>query len=159
MVSQIQLSKVVQFDCKQWHGSTVDRELLNFVLTDELREILERKLIHFLALEVNHFRNLPTSKCDSFSLKQRMSEDLSQHNRRLQNVLLKPEKICAEINQRGIPVLRCHMKQSANDVAHVIRQYKVIEEVRHLVNVRLWSFVAQTILGNVLCNLWAWRYS
>ena len=53
LIAEVQLCDSVHLNAGDWHGSTVDADLLQVVFTDEFSKVLERELVHVSVTEVD----------------------------------------------------------------------------------------------------------
>ena len=85
-----------------------------------------------------------------------MSEYLAQHGRRAVYLRLEPEQLFLHQVQLSEPVLGALVQQSHQDVAHVVGEDVVLEEVGDFVHVGVGTALVQPFFGDEFCDGWRW---
>lgn len=156
-VHQDQLRQLIRFYVMKWHVPTVDLQLLNSVLEDELGEVLQAELCHFGVLEIDQLGDLSLAKV--LIRKNWMSNDLSENQRSQENVLSELDEIFTEVDQILIAMEGVLMQQLHNNLAHIIRDDELLEEVWDFVDIVVGGCVLKVVVCNVLRDGLGWRAS
>lgn len=147
LVLQGQLDDLVCLYVVQGHVPAVDRKGLDPVLEDELGEVLQAELIHLRVLEVDLLGDLALAEV--FVRQDWVPDDLPEHDGSLDDVLLELCELFLDLEEVLVAMLGILVEQLDYDLAHVVREDLVLEEVRDLVDIRVRRDLMQIVLRDI----------